>query len=384
MTRGYVTRGAARARMQPGLAALSDSRMNGAAASRSTSCGLFRDCRKSRNVRPVGTKAGGHRAGRRCLLPGGDGSTRGPRQGRAADRKRLDRGASPKLASRMANIGHQGAVEGQLFDGRAAIHKAGLHLHTMRGIAGRGNGPAEAIVLSGGYVDDIDLGDEIIYTGEGGRDGNTGQQVSDQTLSEGNEALVNSGLEGTPVRVFRRTGKGREYRYDGLYYVERSWPERPPSHGFLIYRYRLLKATPDAEGIVPPPPAPPGQPPRVPSTIQRVVRSTAVAQGVKEAHDYRCQVCGVRVDLPEGKRYAEAAHIRPLGLPFNGPDVESNVLALCPTHHVMFDYGAVYVDTAGQVIDAITGHALGALRTAPSHNVDPGQLTHHRERWTLI
>jgi hypothetical protein len=85
----------------------------------------------------------------------------------------------------MANIGHQGAVEGQVFDGRAAIHEAGLHLHTMRGISGRGNGPAEAIVLSGGYVDDVDLGDEIIYTGEGGRDSQTRQQVSDQTLSDG-------------------------------------------------------------------------------------------------------------------------------------------------------------------------------------------------------
>ena len=67
----------------------------------------------------------------------------------------------------------------------------------------------------------------IIYTGEGGRDSETGQQVADQTLSDGNEALVNSGLEGTPVRVFRRTGRGREYRYDGPYYVERYWPDRP-------------------------------------------------------------------------------------------------------------------------------------------------------------
>ena len=48
----------------------------------------------------------------------------------------------------------------------------GLHRGLMRGIAPHGS----SIVLSGGYVDDEDLGDVIIYTGEGGRDRNTGQK----------------------------------------------------------------------------------------------------------------------------------------------------------------------------------------------------------------
>lgn len=38
--------------------------------------------------------------------------------------------------------------------------------------------------------------------------------------------------------------------------------------------------------------------------------------------------------------YAEAAHIRALGSPHNGPDVIENVLCLCPNHHVLFDNGA--------------------------------------------
>ena len=48
----------------------------------------------------------------------------------------------------------------------------------MRGIASHGS----SIVLSGDYVDDEDMGDVIIYTGEGGRDPNTGRQVADQPV----------------------------------------------------------------------------------------------------------------------------------------------------------------------------------------------------------
>ena len=69
----------------------------------------------------------------------------------------------------------------------------------MRGIGKQG----ASIVLSGGYVDDEDLGDEIIYTGEGGRDSNTGLQVGDQTLTKGNKFLEENYRLGNPIRVIR-------------------------------------------------------------------------------------------------------------------------------------------------------------------------------------
>jgi putative restriction endonuclease len=75
----------------------------------------------------------------------------------------------------------------------------------MRGIAPHGS----SIVLSGGYVDDEDLGDVIIYTGEGGRDPNTGRQVADQQLTLGNKALAENHLNGIPIRVHR--GSSAEY-----------------------------------------------------------------------------------------------------------------------------------------------------------------------------
>lgn len=283
----------------------------------------------------------------------------------------------------MSVIGHAGANEGQVFDGRASVREAGLHRHLMRGISGTEAEPADAIVLSGGYQDDLDLGDEIIYTGEGGRDAATNAQISDQSLTGGNAALANSHLDGSPVRVIRKTGNGHDYRYDGLYYVDRYWAERP-EHGHLIWRFRLLKAMDDGESVVAPGAGPAGAPERIQTLVQRVVRTTSIAQAVKRLHGDYCQLCGTRVDLPLGRSYSEAAHITPLGLPYNGPDVISNVLCLCPIDHVRFDHGAIYVESSGRVVDAVSGLTLGQLRTVEGHPVSEEHLAAHRERWTNL
>src|ERR1700721_339552 len=59
-----------------------------------------------------------------------------------------------------------GIQRGSFFRDRQELHDKKLHRGLMRGIAPHGS----SIVLSGGYVDDEDLGDIIIYTGEGGRE----------------------------------------------------------------------------------------------------------------------------------------------------------------------------------------------------------------------
>ncbi|MDM1465340.1 hypothetical protein HX036_17100 [Myroides odoratimimus] len=51
----------------------------------------------------------------------------------------------------------------------------------------------------GGYEDDIDLGNEIIYTGAGGN--KDGKQIEDQSLDNtSNKGLYKSMIEGLPVR----------------------------------------------------------------------------------------------------------------------------------------------------------------------------------------
>src|SRR5690606_19162445 len=79
-------------------------------------------------------------------------------------------------------------------------------------------------------------------------------------------------------------------------------------------------------------------PERIETKIQRIIRDTALSKKVKALHNYKCQLCGTTIELPNGQRYAEAHHIKPLGSPHDGPDIMGNLICLCPNHHAMLDY----------------------------------------------
>lgn len=273
--------------------------------------------------------------------------------------------------------------EGSPFDSRASLNKTGVHRPTMAGISGTPEEGADSIVLSGGYEDDQDLGDEIVYTGHGGRDQNSGKQVADQQFTRQNAALARNKVLGLPVRVVRgaqldsayapETG----YRYDGLYSVDEFW-EATGNSGFKVWRYRLIK---DNREHLPPMKGEqerPKVPVRQETTTMRIVRDTRASRSVKELYDYACQVCGVQLTTPAGI-YAEGAHIKGLGTPHNGPDNESNLLCLCPNHHVLFDNGAIAISDELRVL-GIPGEPVLIVR----HNIDPEFLRYHREHFAVF
>ena len=66
----------------------------------------------------------------------------------------------------------EGHPEGTEYPDRLTMSQGRVHRATQAGITGGTDG-AESIVLSGGYVDDEDLGDVIVYTGQGGNDTST-------------------------------------------------------------------------------------------------------------------------------------------------------------------------------------------------------------------
>tara|TARA_B110000093_G_C12845055_1_gene356915 strand:+ start:17 stop:703 length:687 start_codon:yes stop_codon:yes gene_type:complete len=141
----------------------------------------------------------------------------------------------------------EGIQEGQVFKDRQSLIDANLHRSTMAGIDGNGVDGAAAIVLSGGYQDDEDSGDKIIYTGHGGNDIATGAQVADQSwLSHGNSGLVVSKIRNLPVRVIRGykhnspLSPNKGYKFGGLYLVVDNWEDKGIS-GFIICRFKLLK-----------------------------------------------------------------------------------------------------------------------------------------------
>ncbi len=142
--------------------------------------------------------------------------------------------------------------EGTLFEDRAELSKAGVHRPRQAGICGGKGEGAESIVLSGGYEDDIDSGDVIVYTGHGGNIPRTATQYEDQELDRQNMALVISCENRLPIRVVRGSkhkspwSPEAGYVYGGLFRVVRWWEQRGKS-GFKVFRFELRKIGSDAE-----------------------------------------------------------------------------------------------------------------------------------------
>jgi putative restriction endonuclease len=271
--------------------------------------------------------------------------------------------------------------EGSEFESRIELSHAGVHRPTQAGISGISKEGADSIVLSGGYEDDQDNGHEIIYTGHGGRDPETGQQITDQLLTGGNLALATSCIQGLPVRVTRKVahpwGNPRKvgYRYDGLYRVEDYWRDRGRS-GFIMWRFRLTKlGETQTTRQISETQATYQLTQRQEITTLRIIRDTQQARSIKKLYDYRCQVCNVRLEGSAGP-YAEAAHIRPLGTPHHGPDTLDNLLCLCPNHHVLFDYGGFAItDTL-----ALVG-LEGKLTVDVQHTLNVEHIRYHRQHY---
>ena len=110
------------------------------------------------------------------------------------------------------------------------------------------------------------------------------------------------------------------------------------------------------------------------STVVRIVRDTKIALDIKKLYDFKCQICGTALKTKSGY-YAEGAHIKPLGKPHNGDDSLSNILCLCPNHHVMLDKGSLSINDNFDLI----GHVSGKLTVDPNHKLNKQNLFYHRK-----
>jgi len=280
-----------------------------------------------------------------------------------------------------------GVQIGAVFQDRASLAKSGVHKPTQAGISGSQVEGADSIVLSGGYEDDEDYGEVIIYTGHGGQDEVARKQVADQQLIRKNLALAISSQQGLPVRVVRGAGHDSVdspsvgYQYGGIYRVERFWHE-PGISGHEVYRFRLVQTEERDVEQAPSSTLPSGggskKPGRIKTTTTRVIRDTALSRRLKRLYDFKCQVCGLRLEGP-GSLYAEAAHVRPLGRPHDGPDAYDNLICLCPNHHYLFDVGAFGIQ------DDLTLIRLeGRLHMHSEHILDLDHLQYHRAHFQLL
>ncbi|KAE8674634.1 Heat shock protein 70 (Hsp 70) family protein isoform 1 [Hibiscus syriacus] len=111
-------------------------------------------------------------------------------------------------------------------------YMAGIDPMPMKGDL-EGERVAVSIVSSGGYDDDVEDPDVLVYTGHGGN-ASGDNEASNQKLVRGNLALERSLYRANEVRVIRvfqdtsyQTSK--VYVYDGLYKIQQSWMEKEKS-----------------------------------------------------------------------------------------------------------------------------------------------------------
>ncbi|KAL3828307.1 hypothetical protein ACJIZ3_017109 [Penstemon smallii] len=140
---------------------------------------------------------------------------------------------------------------GEVFFFRMEMCVVGLHGQPQAGIdyvpagqSSNGEPIATSIIVSGGYEDDEDAGDVIVYTGHGGQDVHN-KQVVHQKLECGNLALERSmhyGLEVRVIRGFKYEGclSGKVYVYDGLYRIIDTWFDVGKS-GFGVFKFKLVR-----------------------------------------------------------------------------------------------------------------------------------------------
>ena len=108
------------------------------------------------------------------------------------------------------------------------------------------------------------------------------------------------------------------------------------------------------------------EPARITSEVTRIIRDSSIVKRLKLLHQYQCQICGYSIELPNGDCYAEAHHIKPLGGEHKGPDVEQNIIILCPNHHAECDLGAIELD-------------LKKIRHHTDHLIDASYINYHNQ-----
>ncbi|MFI6145872.1 YDG/SRA domain-containing protein [Streptomyces sp. NPDC051109] len=311
-------------------------------------------------------------------------------------------------------VGHIDGIElGSVLPRRRDVFDARLHSDLQRGISklkdDDGKLVSDAIVLNGGYLDDHDAWHEIRYTGaspDADKDPLTKRLKASQSWDySDNAALKRSYDRGHPVRILRGfKGDGRYspsegYRYDGLYRITEARTAISGAPGlagepieicqFTLERYpesdqeltTVELAAAELPGFT--------DEEKFPQTrtakVQRMIRDTAAARRIKDLYGGQCQTCGIRLLGANARPYSQGAHLKPLAEPHRGPDVERNILCLCPNCHARLDIGAISIGEDWSVIERVphgeTRTTLSRLLMKKKHGLHPDYAAYQRDWW---
>lgn len=104
---------------------------------------------------------------------------------------------------------------------------------------------------------------------------------------------------------------------------------------------------------------------------QEQKRDRNKAAKLKTLYENRCLFCGIQVQVDAGRYYSEAAHIRALGEPHNGPDSTENLIVLCPNHHIQFDRGVLRIRKVGSTYRVSSKFGEDVLHDRPVELLHP-------------
>jgi hypothetical protein len=169
--------------------------------------------------------------------------------------------------------------------------------------------------------------------------------------------------------------KGSFYVISGCYQLEQPFPiselkkldggtALSVDYGYsysIVYEIddRVVSNTPVAQDVAPPPP-------RTEAIVKRIIRDTSIVTRLKQLHNHQCQRCSTQLEIEDGKLYSEGHHIQPLGTPHNGPDIEANIIILCPNCHAILDYSAQELN-------------IDSLRQHPGHKIGLEFIHYHNK-----
>ena len=116
-------------------------------------------------------------------------------------------------------------------------------------------------------------------------------------------------------------------------------------------------------------------PKKVTEAVTRFIRDGKKVSELKKKYSDMCQICGGIIQISKESRYSEVHHIHPLKE--GGADKITNMLVLCPTHHVMFDYNVIGISRDKKTVITRTGKPIGKLRMSKGHKLDIKNIEFH-------
>ena len=118
-----------------------------------------------------------------------------------------------------------------------------------------------------------------------------------------------------------------------------------------------------------------GAPDKKDEVVTRFIRDTKKVKQLKELYQNKCQICDYAIQISPESRYSEVHHIHPLK--DGGDDDFDNMLVLCPTHHIEFDYKVIGIHNDGKTIINKHKKFIGTLLMKRGHNLHTENITFH-------